>query len=506
MVKVIYRSIFCILIIIAAGLSAGCSSSSEDTPPANNESPINEQPGDQTPAPTPEPTPEPGPTPVLGEDSDGDGVVDANDAFPTDPVRVAPLPVEFDMGVTYSRQTYVSPTGNDDTGDGSIGLPYRTVVRAARNATPGTRINLQAGTYPVQGSIGNLQGTANEPIAIVGSGNVVFDAAGANQVLHFSDPRYVVLEGFTIQNAAQNGINIDDGGSYATPAEYVIIRNVRFHNIGTGGNHDCLKLSGVDRFLVLNGEFEDCDHGEAIDMVGCHAGVIKGNFFHNMPINAINTKGGSSDILIQGNRFSDIASRAINAGGSTGLDYFRPIDAPYEGARIRILANIFERVGNNSGASVAFTGCDRCVFANNTIIEPRTYIVRILQESRDARFVPSRNGYFVNNIIMFSESDIRSYVNIGDLTAPATFTFGNNLWYALDNAAFSGPGISSPIPPETGSIIQQHPLLDLANANYAIPANSPAAGQGRAVPGSIESDYAGVLFATPLDIGAFKAQ
>ena len=95
-------------------------------------------------------------------------------------------------------------------------------------------------------------------------------------------------------------------------------------------------------FVVTSSEFDDCDRGEAIDMVGCHNGIVKGNYFHNIPVNAINTKGGSADITIQANRFTDIGSRAINAGGSTGIPYFRPIDAPYEGARIRMLSNIFD--------------------------------------------------------------------------------------------------------------------------------------------------------------------
>ncbi|WP_455207612.1 right-handed parallel beta-helix repeat-containing protein [Kaarinaea lacus] len=501
--KIFYRCLFSALLLIefvAIGFVAGCSNGTQGTPPANNGTPINQQPGEQTPAPAPGSEPQP------GVDTDGDGVADVSDAFPNDPVRAAALPDEFDAGVTYTRELFVSPSGNDSTGNGSANLPYRTVVTAARNATPGTRINLQAGTYPADGSIGNLHGTANEPIAIVANGDVVFDATGATFALHFSDPRYVVLQGFTVRNSMAHGINIDDGGTYDTPAEHIIIRNLTFRNIGTGGNHDCLKMSGVDRFLVLNSEFDDCDHGEAIDMVGCHEGVVKGNFFHNIPINAINTKGGSSDILLQGNRFADIASRAINAGGHTGFDYYRPVDAPYEGARIRMLANIFERVGQNSGASVSFTGCDHCVFANNTIIEPRSYIVRILQERQEERFVPSRYGYFINNIILFNTSDIGSYVNIGGGTAPETFTFGNNLWYALDNANFSGPNIPSSIPPETGSIVQQNPLIDLVNQNYAIPSNSPAAGHGRDVPGTVSADYNGVPFVSPVDIGAFKAQ
>lgn len=514
--KVFNKWISFFLFFILVAFVSGCSTATGDAPPAGNESPINEQPGDPTldpvpapdptPDPVPEPVPDPVPDPAPGTDTDGDGVSDIDDAYPNDPVRVAQLPVEFDADASYTRELFVSPTGNDNTGDGSTDFPYQSVAAAARNATPGTRINLLAGTYPEDGFISNLHGTANEPIAIVANGNVIFDAPNATAVMHFTDPRYVVLEGFTVQNTAAHGINIDDGGSYATPAEHIIVRNLRFRNIGSGGNNDCLKLSGVDRFLVLDSEFDNCNQGEAIDMVGCHQGVIKGNFFHNIPRNAMNTKGGSSDILIQGNRFTDIASRAINAGGSTGFDYFRPLDAPYEGARIRMLANIFERVGAESGASVAFVGCDLCVFANNTIIEPSTYIVRILQESQDARFVPSRYGYFINNIVVFNTADIRTYVNIGAGTAPDTFTFGNNLWYALDNASFSGPNISSSIPPETGSIIQQDAQINLPNENYVIPLTSPAAGNGRDVPGTVSEDYNNVPFATPIDIGAFKAQ
>ena len=506
-----------ILLVLLTVILVGCSTNPEEMPPPGEPgSPVNEQPGGQTPTPVqdpapdpaPDPTPDPDPDPVPqpGVDSDGDGVEDVDDAFPNDPVRATQLPQEFDIGVSYSRELFVSPTGDDNTGNGTTNFPYQTVANAARNATPGTRINLQAGTYPADGSISNLHGNANEPIAIVANGTVIFDAEGATQVMRFSDPRYVVLEGFTVQNTAAHGINIDDGGSYDTPAEHIIIRNLRFRNIGSGNNNDCLKMSGVDKFLVKGSEFDDCDAGEAIDMVGCHQGIIKGNFFHNIPRNAINTKGGSSDILIQGNRFADIASRAVNAGGSTDPDYLRPSDVSYEGARIRILANIFERVGPNSGASVAFVGCDYCVFANNTIIEPQSYIVRILQESQDVRFVPSRNGYFINNIIVFNTSDIRSYVNIGSGTAPETFTFGNNLWYALDNTGFSGPNIPNSIPSETGSIIQQDPQFDLVGENYAIPVTSPAVGNGRDVPGSIDTDYSGVRFISPIDIGAFKAQ
>src|SRR5690606_31676453 len=97
--------------------------------------------------------------------------------------------------------------------------------------------------------------------------------------LHLADPRYVVIEGLTIRNTVPHGMNIDDGGSFDTPAGPVVLRNLTFERIGDGGNHDCLKLSGVTDFHVEGSHFSGCNQGEGIDMVGCHRGVITGNTF-----------------------------------------------------------------------------------------------------------------------------------------------------------------------------------------------------------------------------------
>jgi len=58
-------------------------------------------------------------------------------------------------------------------------------------------------------------------------------------------------------------MNIDDGGSYDSPASHVVLRNVSFERIGDGGNNDCLKLSGVDHFHVERSRFTGCNEGEA---------------------------------------------------------------------------------------------------------------------------------------------------------------------------------------------------------------------------------------------------
>ncbi|MBI4877063.1 MAG: right-handed parallel beta-helix repeat-containing protein [Acidobacteria bacterium] len=412
----------------------------------------------------------------------------------------------FDLGVVYERTLYVSPNGSA-AGDGSPDAPFDSIRTAAGRAAAGTRILVQPGTYRGSISLSGLRGTPGRPIAIVAAGEVVLDAAGASTVLSASDLSHVVIEGFTLRGASAHGINIDDGGSYETPAEHVILRGLTIPGTGSGGNNDCIKLSGVNRFFVLDSDVAGCNRGEIIDMVGCHDGLIAGNHFHDTVASGVQTKGGSADILIHGNVFADIPGRAVNAGGSTGLEFFRPADAAFEAARIRVLANVFVRNGATSGATIAYVGCDGCVFAQNTVIERRTWVARILQETTGSRFVPSRNGLFVNNLMVLKEGDLRTFVNVGPGTAPETFEFASNLWYALDRGAgWGGPVYPNEIPPETGSVIQSDPgLVDRAGGDFRIPHGSPAEGAGRAPAFGPAPDFEGRCWADPPSIGAFEA-
>lgn len=401
---------------------------------------------------------------------------------------------------TYLDTLHVSTSGSP-SGDGSSGNPFDTLDAALAVAQAGDVILLAPGTYTGGAFRSELKGNAFNPIMIAGdpAGGTVISGGTLNG-FQLSDPEYVVIQDLTIENVPYNGINIDDASTFATPAHHIVIRRVTISNIGTGGNQDGIKMSGVDYFMVENCDISYCGgslQGSLIDMVGCHHGTIRANYLHDASGNAVQAKGGSEDVLIWQNRFYDAGERALNLGGSTGAEYFRPQGANYEARNLRALVNVFDYCK----APASFVGCDGALFANNTIYRPRTWVARILQESVTG-YIPCRYGRFINNIVAFNELELSTHVNVGPDTAPETFTFANNLWYCIDNAGFTGPTL--PVT-ETGGVYQQDPLfVNAVSGNFHIEAGSPAAGKGQALY-EVPCDYDGSKYGFPPAIGAYKA-
>lgn len=362
-------------------------------------------------------------------------------------------------------------------------------------AKPGDTILIRGGVYSGGDIITGLKGTGLSWIVIKAAKNEQVVFRGGSNAFHLSDPEYVVIEGLIFEQQTANGVNIDDAGSFETPAHHIKIINCEWRNMNATGNNDELKMSGVDNFTIKNCRFlNGSKGGSIIDMVGCHRGLIEDNYFENGGSECVQAKGGSSDITIRGNRFYKGGQRAINIGGSTGLEFFRPIGTNYEASDIRVWSNIFIE-----GISpVAFVGAVRCEVVNNTIIRPEHYVVRILQETVRTEFQPCGQNIFRNNIIVLASTG-QPAINIGNNTAPETFIFSNNLWYSPDFPAWTGP--ETPVK-ETGQILNHDPqfLYD----QYKLKPSSPAVGKGyqTQLP---ENDYFGKQFKKQRAIGAVEA-
>ncbi len=411
----------------------------------------------------------------------------------------------FEDGRTPSREIHVATTGSDDSGDGSPGAPFASVAHAAGLVGPGDAIRIHPGTYRRHTYFYRLRGTAEAPIwvgGVPGQERPVIDASGESQAFFFEQPYYVVVHDLVVRNAANNGINADDGSAFDDPeaARHVVFRDLLIEDVGPVGNQDCLKLSGLDDHFVLDSTFRRCGTGgSGVDHVGCHDGVIAGNTFEDLGSSGLQNKGGLTDIDVVRNRFLDAGMRPVNMGGSTGFQFFRPPVDPSgpnaEARRIRVLANLF--VGGDTAA--ALVGCVDCVFAQNTVIDPAFWALRILQETvsgPDGEFLPTANGQVFNNIFILTRAGMVSDVNVGPDTDPDSFVFRNNLWYAHDAPERSAPSLPAPT---SDDVVGRDPgLTDV----YRIGPTSPAVGAGTTAP--IAGDLHGRCFADPPSIGAWE--
>ncbi len=418
--------------------------------------------------------------------------------------------VTFETDRTPAKVIHVAVGGNNSTGNGSAAAPYATIAFAASKAEPGTAVRVHAGTYAGGGFIEGLSGTAEAPVWIGGApGEAKPVLQGGTNGLHLVRPRDVVLHDLEIRNATGNGVNCDDGGQVANPeaARFLVFRGLHIHDIGGTGNQDGLKLSGVNDFHVFDCVIErtgGAGSGSGVDMVGCHHGLIARNRFHQMSGHGVQAKGGSEDVEIRWCWFENAGARGVNIGGSTGFKFFRPplstTQPNAEARNICVVGNVF--IGGQT--PVAFVGCIDSLVANNTIATPDNWLFRILQETVTGggyTFLACGGNRFESNLAYFSRSELSTWLNIGPNTAPATFQFAHNLWYAYDNPLLSAPNLPSP---EVNPVIGQNPqLIEPQNGFFAIPETSPAAAKGLH-PAPLPADFAGRCYRQPPSIGAYE--
>ncbi|MCD6365186.1 MAG: right-handed parallel beta-helix repeat-containing protein [Planctomycetes bacterium] len=329
---------------------------------------------------------------------------------------------------------------------------------ALSSASDGDEILLAPGTYLGKFSRSGLTGVT---IRSADPDNMaIIDANGRNEVFHFSDAVRVTLADLVLRNAIDNCINIDHGGTPASPSRDLTLRNLTVLDTDVTGNNDGIKLSGVMGFHV-DGVTVDTWGGSSIDMVGCHDGLIENSLFRNGPedfnedCTGVRPKGRSTNITIRANRFVDAGPRSVAIGGNTGLQFFYPQPpGPVEADDIRIEGNVI--VGSNE--PIVYMNIDGGVIArHNFIFRPTRTVVRIHKENTTAGFVDTQYGVFTDNVVVWDEGDITSFVETSPGTLPETFTFARNQWYNRTN-----PGNSTPVLPseETGGIVGIDPQID----------------------------------------------
>jgi hypothetical protein len=304
-------------------------------------------------------------------------------------------------------------------------------LRAALDAAvEGDEIVLEPGTYEGRLSRDNLRGVTvrsadrDSPAVI----------KGGEFGLALSDPNKVTLSDLIFEEQLDNGINIDDGGSYETPARDIRLVRITVRNMVNAGNHDAIKMAGVENFLIDGARVANWgDDGSAIDFVGCRNGLVQNSLLVHTALkvggSGIRPKGGSKNITIRANRVELPVGtgRAIQAGGSTDAEFFRFADGDkdYEASEITIEGNVV--VGG--GAAFSWVNINGGVVHHNLVGDPSPWVLRILNENQGSSIIATQNGEFTDNEIAFATGgDFNRAVNIGDETEPGTFRFARNRW------------------------------------------------------------------------------
>jgi hypothetical protein len=315
-------------------------------------------------------------------------------------------------------------------------------------AAPGDEILLQPGTYGGGHYRANLQQVT---IRSVDPANPATIDGGSNGI-QLSDAVQVTLADLIFRNQTGNGLNIDDGGSFGTPTTGITLRNLTVRDIVTAGNNDGIKLSGVNDFLIDNVRVLNWGiGGSAVDMVGCHNGLVQNSLFaHTNTANGGTTlqpKGGSKNITFRANRIDlpPDAGRAVQAGGSTGAQFFRFVDGDsgYEADEIVAEGNVI--IGGSSAFS--WVNIDGGIFHHNVVSRPFRWVARILNENQgSATIVDTQNGQLRDNRIVFNDtsSEFSTAVNVGPETVPSSYSFARNRWLNLANPTPAGSTPSLP--------------------------------------------------------------
>jgi hypothetical protein len=323
-----------------------------------------------------------------------------------------------------AREWFVSPSGDDERGNGSIGKPYRSVSRVLDTSigvvSAGDVISLREGRYeecdvrlrmPL-----TLRAHEKERAHIhcdmrVKDSVVIQidpDASGSRVAgLELSGGMYyaiqlqtawereayengkgasnIILEDLKIHSTGRDGIKI-------TPkCEHVTIRRSEIWNTGAGY---APSTPSEDR------------NAEGIDNVNAAHMIVEDNYIHDIASTGIYFKGGASDALVQRNRIERTGFAGILVGFDTSEEYFDLKQNPgyYESIRGIVRNNI---VRDTQYAGIGLYAAKDALILNNTIVNTAQkghaalyFGVPLQDEDERAKRPSSANPTIRNNLIV----------------------------------------------------------------------------------------------------------
>jgi hypothetical protein len=254
---------------------------------------------------------------------------------------------DFTVDVTTNGFYFVATNGNDSTGDGSIGNPWKTMSYAIAQGTTSDILYVRGGTYV--GTITVSSGDINKWIAYPGELPVIDMNQGSWTEIRDS---YALIDGFEIKNPQTKGFfvyddvdhliarrndmhHLYDASDRGNPSliffvnaywhDYIVIQDNLFHDIfDADNNHGASIICYNTRYLLYeDNEAYNIDGRCAADKDDGYYNTFRNNVLHGSDVGlTLSNQQSQEEIDVCYNLVYDTGT-AIKIGGQPG--YIRDI-------------------------------------------------------------------------------------------------------------------------------------------------------------------------------------